>query len=300
MSSQQQMSLDDFYRRIFEPLKLRSRSARTRDLYGISLRHLRTFLKRVPTLDDLNDDTVSAYLGWFRQQGRAAASVNKERNNVLAMWRFAARKRLVDRWPDVDPEIEPERVPNAWTEADVFKLFDYVRKLEGFVGFVPESSWWMALLLVIWDSGERIGAVMGMTWRDVDLVGGFVVCRAESRKGGRSDRLYKIAEDTVQALTAIRPIVREDNRNVFFWPYNAKYLWPKFGKILERAKLPHDARSKFHRIRRTVATYCEAAGGNATELLGHSRRSVTLRYIDPRIVGQHFATEYLFRPITPK
>jgi integrase len=49
-------------------------------------------------------------------------------------------------------------------------------------------------------------------------------------------------------------------------------------------------------MRRSVASHYEAAGGNATELLGHSSRSVTLAYLDPRIVPQQHAVDLLFRP----
>ena len=62
--------------------------------------------------------------------------------------------------------------------------------------------------------------------------------------------------------------------------------------------LPSDRRHKFHAMRRTVASFYEAAGGNATELLGHSTRDVTrTHYLDPRVVGQGVnACDVLFRP----
>jgi hypothetical protein len=38
-----------------------------------------------------------------------------------------------------------------------------------------------------------------------------------------------------------------------------------------------------------------AAGGNATDLLGHANRETTKRYLDPRIVKQKQPSELLFR-----
>lgn len=286
------LTLDEFFLGYFEPLKLRSRSPHTKRLYKATLRHLRTFLARAPTLMDLTDDQVNRYLSWFRDLPRAAASVNKERSNVLAIWRFAARKRFVEHWPDVDPEVEPRRVPQAWTSEEIFRLFAALQQEPGLIASVPASDWWRALHLVGWDTGERIGALMQIAWSDVDLVRGWILCRAETRKGRREDRIYRIADDTVAALRKIRrPIAR-----VFPWPYNANYLWAKYARILKRAGLPADRRSKFHRLRRTVASHFEAAGGNATELLGHSRRSVTERYLDPRIVVRQQGVDLLFRP----
>ena len=54
---------------------------------------------------------------------------------------------------------------------------------------------------------------------------------------------------------------------------------------------------KFHRIRKTVASMFEAAGCNATELLGHSNRSTTDKYIDPRLCQPKHAADVLPDPL---
>jgi hypothetical protein len=46
-------------------------------------------------------------------------------------------------------------------------------------------------------------------------------------------------------------------------------------------------------MRRSVASYFKQAGGDATELLDHSARSVTQAYLDPRIVTQVQAMDLL-------
>lgn len=286
------MSVQDFYSHYYEPLKLRSRSDHTRKLYKSTIRQFTRFLGRMPTVDDFCDDQANRFLSWFRGLGRAPASVNKERNNLLAMWRFAARKRFVEAWPDVDPDIEPKRVPQAWTQSEVFRLFASLKQEQGLIASIPACTWWQGLHLVGWDTGERIGALLGLEWPDMDLEGRWAICRAETRKGRRADRIYRLAEDTVNVLK----LMRRPLRHVFEWPYSRDYLWRKYTRILQRAKLPADRRSKFHRLRRTVASVFEAAGGNATQLLGHSRRSVTERYIDPRIAPTQQAVDLLYRP----
>ena len=65
---------------------------------------------------------------------------------------------------------------------------------------------------------------------------------------------------------------------------------------MQRAGLPDTREYKFHAIRKSTASHYEAAGGNATELLGHSSRKVTQGYLDPRIVRTKPAVELLFRP----
>ena len=287
-------SLREFYAAYFEPLRLRSRTDRTKALYQTTLRNLARFLERQPRLRDLTDDTINRYLSWFRGLGRSPFSVNKERANVLALWRFACRKGFVANWPDVDMEVEPRRLPMAWLAHEVKALFAACQKEPGRLCNVPASLWWSGLLLVIWDSGERISAVAGLRWPAVDLRSGWVIVAAELRKGRRSDRGYRLAPDTVEVLRAIKKQCRDDR--VFPWPFSPNYLWLKFDKILERAGLPTDRRSKFHRIRRSVASYYEAAGGDATSLLDHSERKVTIRhYIDQRICPQKQAADVLFR-----
>lgn len=289
---QDSLSLDQFYRSYFAPLRLRSRSDNTRRLYETTLRTFTRFLGRVPVLQDLTDDEVNRYLSWFRKLPRSPASTNKERSNILAIWRFAARKRYVEEWPDVDPEIEPKRVPQAWTSDQVFRLFRTIKQETGLIAGIPAALWWEGLHLVGWDTGERIAALLGLQWADVDLIGRWALCRAESRKGKREDRIYRLALDTCEVLGKIRrPFV-----HVFEWPYCPNYIWQKYARILCRAGLPSDRRSKFHRLRRTVASNFEAAGGDATALLGHSRRSITERYLDPRICQEQHAADVLFRP----
>jgi len=243
-------------------------------------------------LSDLNDDCVVGFLAWFRALPRSPATVNKERANLLAIWRFACQRGTVNRWPNVDPEPEPVREPQAWLESEMHRLFDSLAKERGLVGKIPSADFWSALVLVLWNSGERISAILGLTWANVDLANGWIRCPAETRKGGHQDRVYRIDSTTIAALKRIK----KSPGMVFQWPYHAGYIWHKFGEVLQRAGLPTDAKSKFHRIRRTVASYYEAAGGNATELLGHSTRKVTVTgYLDRRICKTGQAIDRLWR-----
>jgi len=293
MVADTELSLETFFLDYFAPLFLRGRTANTLRLYRTTQRNLAKFLERRPRLSDLNDVTVNRFLHWFRELGRSPCSVNKERSNLLAMWRFACRKRFLVEWPDVKADIEPVRVPHAWTCDQVARLFAACDAEPGKLCGVPAGVWWRGLHLVVWDTGERIGAVRDLLWHHADLDGQYMLVPAELRKGKRRDRLYKLAPDTVAVLSSMRNPPRDE---IFPWPYCRTYLWNKYDRILQRAGLPTDRTSKFHCVRRSVASHYEAAGGNATELLGHSSRSVTLKYLDPRIVPCEHAVDLLFRP----
>lgn len=290
------MSLHAFFDAYFRPLFLRGRSPKTIKLYLTTLRKFDLFLGRPATLNDLNDDTVSRYLTWFRDLPREAASANKERCNLLAIWRFAARKQFVDHWPDVKAEILPLRIPRAWTSDELARLIASCKKETGYVASIPAGPWWTALHLVAWDTGERISALLGLQWKHVDLANGWLHVPAEIRKGKRSDRLFRLAPDTIDAVKVIQLPKRP---YVFPWVLSQTYIWDKYEPILERAGLPTDRMSKFHRMRKSVASHLEAAGGNATELLGHAKRETTLAYLDPRIIGEKQASDVLFRISSP-
>lgn len=288
-------TLEHFFGDKFRPLFLRGRSERTIKLYLITLRAFEKYLGRPPLLADLTDDTVSRYLSWYRARPRSPLTTNRERNNLLAIWRFAARKGHLSHWPDVKREIEPHRVPRAWTEDEMQRLIRACAQEPGDVAGIPAGDWWVCLHHVAWDSGERISALMDATWDCIDF-GGWLHVPAEARKGKRADRIYRLSPDT---LIWLKRILKPKRLLVFPWALNRSYLWKRYEPILERAGLPTDRLSKFHRIRRSVASHYEARGGNATELLGHSARRVTESYLDPRIVGEKHAADVLFRLDSP-
>lgn len=289
------MQLLDFYRDLYSVLKLRSCSVRTKDLYCSTLRSFERFLCRSAVLEDLNDLTVNRYLSYLRDRELSPFTVNKERSNLLALWNFAARKGYIDRWPDVPPEVEPEVIPVAWMEDEVRAIFAAAERIYGRFAGVPCGLWWQGLLSVIWDTGERISAVRCIEWQHIDMRRKWLKIPAALRKGKRSDKAFQISSETVGLLRQIKKHTVKSL--VFPWPYSETYLWIKYGKLLESAGLDAGPRSKFHRIRRTVASFYEAAGGDATELLGHSDRKVTRKhYLDPRVTSsQKPACDVLFR-----
>ena len=155
---------------------------------------------------------------------------------------------------------------------------------------------------VLWDSGVRIGTLVailkgqerirGLEWSYVDLGGASIRIVAENQKQKR-DQSFRLHADTAAALRAMQP---RHKRYVFPWPFCEGTLYNRYERILERAELPHGRRDKFHRMRRSVASWYKAAGGDATELLGHSDPRVTKCYLDPLITGSKQASDVLFRP----
>lgn len=284
-------NLSDYFALKYRPLKLRTASENTLKLWVYAIRNFDRHLSRPARLADLTDDNLSSFAE-ARLNQVSSASVNRDLASLLALWRFASRQGVASGWPHLDLCKEPRRVPVAWTQEEFNRLIACVTRLDGAVGEHPARLWWHALMLVAFDSGERIGALLGLRWECVDLSAGWITFQAETRKGAREDSIVCIAPDTAETLR----LIRRKSGLVFRWPMSRSYIWAKLGAILDAAGLPSDRRRKFHCVRRTVASYVEASGGNATNILRHSCRRTTLAYLDPRIVKEKNAIDYLWRP----
>jgi integrase len=285
----------------YAPLRLCGKSENTLRIYHITIRNFSRYLEREPTLGDLTDDVLAAYLGWLRDQRHSLRrvrysphTIQKEYCQLTAMWRFACQRHLIDLYPTIAKPKAPRTDPQSWLPADLQKLFIAIGELQGTIGGVASAAWWRALHYMIWNTGERIGALLALQWSDIDLSGKWVVVRAEYRKSKTEDKTHAIADYTIEALRAIQRPVRDE---VFPWPMSVKYLWKRYKVLLKRAGLTADRRSMFHRMRRTVATQFELAGGDATKLLGHFDRSVTEgHYLDPRVIKRVQAIDLLPQP----
>ncbi len=284
-------SIVNFWEKQYLPANLRAASLSSLTLWTIALKGFERSLGRPATLSDLTDENVAEFAR-YRRQNVSAATVNRDLASLLALWRFAAKLGKVKTWPTVQLEKEPRRVPVAWLQEEFNQLMRTVSRLDGKIGEHDAAAWWRALLLVCFDTAERISAVLDLEWSNVDLRTRWVLFPAETRKGRVADSICPIAQDTVEALEEIR----RPRGNVFHWPLNRNYVWKRYGAILEAAGLPNDRKRKFHCVRRTVASYVEANGGNATEVLRHASRHTTMAYLDPRIVKPSSAIDRMWRP----
>jgi integrase len=283
------MKLHDFFESNYRIRKLRGKSPNTVRLYRFSVRNFSRVIGKDAELDDLTDDNVALTMQAMLDRGCSPYSANKERSQLLALWRYAAKLGLVAKWPTVEAETEPERVPQAWMLDDVTKLMEHIANARGYVGMVPARVWWNALLHICLDTGERIGAVQQARWSWLE--DDWLLVPAEARKGRKRDRRYKLSPETCEALAKLKSYC--DSDEMLHWPYCASYLWAKYSKLLADAGLPHGPKDKFHRLRKTTCSVAHQAGLNAQELLDHQSRRTTQRYLDPRFTRTEQASDVL-------
>jgi integrase len=280
--------IEDHYFR----LNPRIRSEHTRNQYRFAIKDLAESLGRVATFEDLTDDSVAGMMAHLQRKGLAPKTINERRGRIHALWSWMAKRGLVRTWPTTPKIPEPVRIPRGWSRTQLNVLFGPAFERERVaIGGVPAPLWWKSLHFVEWDSGERISALLACEWTFLD--DGWLLVPAEVRKGQKRDMAYRLSSDTIALLSAIREPGR---KFIWPWPYTPNYLWTRYKIIRQRAGLPTDRRSAFHRMRKSVASYYEAAGGNATELFQHTSRRVTMQYIDPTICPSRQASDILFRP----
>lgn len=284
------MKLTDFFESNYRVKKLRGKSPHTVRLYQFSIRNFEKTIGRAAYLADLTDDNVALVMQAVIDRGCSPFTANKERSQLLAIWRYAAQLGLIDKWPTVTPENEPERVPRAWMVDDVHQLIDAIGKTRGSIGSVPAAIWWKAILMVCLDTGERIGAVSLAEWHWLER--NWLLVPAEARKGKKRDRRYLLSSDTLAVLAELRK-VSSDPKMMFAWPYCSTYLWKKYSDILRKAGLPCGPKDKFHKLRKTTASVAYAAGMDAQDLLDHQNRRTTMKYLDPQFSRETQASQAL-------
>ncbi len=282
-----------FFETVYRPRRLLGKSPNTFRLYSITFRNFRRYLGREGQLTDLTDDSLAGFVQWKLDRGRTVDTAIKDCGQLLAIARYAFRKRYLEIEPELSLPRPPRREPTAWMMGELAKLFAAVDKLQGRIVDRRASDWWRALLLMIYYTAERIGAIMQLRWRDVDLERGWVMIPAEYRKGKPADKATELHSVVVEALRAIEGPA---DALVFPWPRTMATLYHRLKRIHVAAGLPVDRRSKFHRMRRTSASWFKAKGGDPSQLLGHADPKVTAKYLDPRICGTKSAAALLDDP----
>ena len=264
----------------------------TQRQYRYAIDNLKEFVGHEPELADLTDDNVAGMMGLLRRRDLSVETVNDRRGRINALWTWCAKRGMVTTWPTVAPLPEPERIPLAWSRDDVAKILRECSVEGGWIDGIPARRWWYSLHLVMWDSSERIGALLETRW--AHLQGENLILPAEIRKGGKRDRMYRLHPDTLAELNAMREPSREC---IWPFPWTQVILYRRYKNILKRAGLAFDRKSMFHRMRRSVASHYEAAGGDASQILGHGDRKTTVEhYLDPTICPLPQAVDRLFRP----
>ena len=264
------------------PMNQRIASKNTERLYAAAVARFTRYLDRPATLADLDDLTISRWLRSMRDE-LAPATIVGYAKNIRAFWEWCARRQKVGKFPTfADPPI-PRQIPRAWSVEQLHALLRACGDMAGSVAGVPAPLWWVSLLLLTLDTGERRGALFQLRWEYFRAENGLLEAPAEIRKGRGKSAIYRLRRPCVAALEAIR---LPERALIFDWDCGC--FDRKFRTLLELAGLPYEPhKSGLQKLRRSFATLVEAGGGDATAALMHTARKVTEQsYLDTRLIDR--------------
>lgn len=281
---------------------LKNLSERTVTLYGETLDRFRDHLGHEATLDDLTDLTVAKFLRWRAQQSNkrngllSPASVAKDSAHLRTLWNWCARKRMkrangdLLEFPDYARPRVPKPRPVAYTVEELQRLLNAARHRKGHVSGVPAAWLWSTMLTAMFESGERVGAVLALRWAEVDLERRTLTFLAATRKGHRETITRQISPELAAALASRRRASGD-----LVWPWlEGRKMMSAYGSLRVLCRVAGVPYHPFHSIRKATASYLKRAGVSAKVQLGHSSEEMAENhYYDQRITGVPSALDYL-------
>jgi integrase len=212
-------------------------------------------------LQILDCDRANQWIDELRQS-RAPDTVRTQRTNLLCVWWWAYRERLVDEPPLRLRRLRPiSRSPQAWTLDEIHALIAAAE------AYPCRSQWTATLVRVGYDTGLRLGDLLRLRLVDV-LAGHLAVVQGKTCRVVHV-QLRDVTREALQRFTSGQP------PPALVWPLwgRREAFYRHFRRVVEASGIRPGT---FRWLRRTAATQLERVSpGRGTELLGHASRATT-------------------------
>lgn len=236
--------------------------------------HFSKFIGRPATFDDLTVDNVNAWIAEMCASKLSKQSCRSKRRVLLVLWRAAADRDLAPMLPErkIRKVKAPPLIPKAWTADEMRRLIATCRELRGPRNGDFPARFWLAFVLVAYNTGLRLSDLVRLRFDDIGADGGFTII--QQKTGFPVTCHLKPA-----TLAAVANLAGRGDR---IFAYHLQTMQAQFKHIVRRAGLVGSIKT----LRRTAATLCECATpGSASALLGHRDPALAVRhYLDPRQV----------------
>jgi site-specific recombinase XerD len=223
-------------------------------------------------LQEIVNDNLEAFVEYEQDRGLKVSTVRTRLKHIWAFLRFLSERDIIGE-SILKRKIKlrvPDFLPRAIAPGDVRKL----------IGAIKETRD-RALVLVLLRTGMRIGELLGLQMRDLDI---------RERKihiyEGEKNSLGRVVYLSDDALMALRLWLtkRDKSKEYLFYGRGSKLCyssaWNIFAKYLSETKLQHKGYT-IHCLRHTFASELLNAGMRLEclqLLLGHSDIEMTRRY----------------------
>jgi len=288
MHSAAKLTMREWFSTYFKPWFLVRRSPKTITEYTCTLDRWEQLSANRPIKDVHAEHLMAWRARLVELHGRRSAQIsnataNKHLAALLAILSKAGqpgphnRDALghLPRVPWIAPLRELEPSPRAIPPAELAAIYTACHQALH-PAEPPASAWWQAFIVVAYTCALRRGAMLGITWPNVDLASATLRIPASIDKAHR-ERRKPLVPAAVKHLLRIRA----DVGPVFPWPHaletlNRDWIW-----IQARAAIAPEAHYTLHDLKRTAATEASnlASPWVVQRLLDHAQLSTSLRYV---------------------
>lgn len=147
--------------------------------------------KHIRQFDQINNTTIITYILKLKNEGKAAATINRTVSSVRAFFDFLFRKGLIESNPVVNIKIPKmdKKIPDYLTQEEVEKLLE---QPDNSIKGIRDR----AILEVLYATGVRVSELIEMNINDINLKMGFVTCSGEHGKA----RIIPLGKPSKMAL----------------------------------------------------------------------------------------------------
>lgn len=217
---------------------------------------------------EISREQIEQYLlHQIRFKKIAESTQNQIISAVKAYW-----ERVLKRdksWIDIQRPKRPKKMPNVLSTEEVVLLLDSIENLKH-----------KLILLLIYSSGLRLGEVVNLLIRDINVYRQHIHIKGGK---GKKDRYVALADTVLPFLTDYRK-----QYNPTHWLFEGQYggqyskrsVQSIFKKAVQKSKV--NAYATVHTLRHSYATHCVENGHNlkaVQDALGHESPETTQIYL---------------------
>ncbi|OGP64292.1 MAG: hypothetical protein A2169_06535 [Deltaproteobacteria bacterium RBG_13_47_9] len=229
---------------------------------------------------------IRRYLSFLHRKNRKS-SIARKLSTLRSFFKYLVREQILSSNPAKSistPKVD-KPLPTTLTVDEVFRLIESPKgpsRKNPLEAAVSKGSRDNAILELLYSSGLRVGELVGLDVRQLDLDLGIVKVMGK----GRKERIVPVGKKAIEALKAYleqRGVLRGD-APLFVNLKGGRLTARSVGRLVERYTKRSGIFRKVspHSLRHTFATHLLDAGADIREIqemLGHSSLSTTQRYI---------------------
>jgi integrase/recombinase XerC len=252
-----------------------------------------------PRWKEVDRFAARRFLVLFQKSGSTVTTARRKLSSLRSFFKFMLREEYVKLNPFTGLALpkKPQRLPKVLSREEVGRLLDAPRQapVERMAG-APDNPAWpeyvrsrdAAILEILYSAGLRISELVGLTEKQVDILGGYATVRGK----GKKERLCPLGNPACAALRKALEL-----RDLFWTSLSKSGRPPGLclnrdgGKLsprsIERSMKKYlihanlNAEFSPHALRHSFATHLLDAGADlrsVQELLGHASLSTTQIY----------------------